>query len=139
MRVLLLGVVLVAGCSASSTAPGDDVAVTATVAPATVRVSDTVTVRITVTNRGRRVRTIDIGTCTPPFVVTDRSDAVVGPPYAPVCAAALWTTELAPGEVFVFTLPWRAAVVPGVYAVRGRVPAQGRRVDGEPASVNVTP
>lgn len=139
MRVLLSGVVLVAGCSVPSTSPSDDLAVTAAVAPAAVRASDTVTVRIAVTNRGRRVRTINVGTCTPPFIVTDPRGAVVGPPYAPVCAASLSLRDVAPGEEFVFTLPWRAAVVPGVYAVRGRVPAQGGVVDGDPASVSVTP
>ncbi len=139
MRVLLVGAVLLAGCGAPSTSPSDDLAVSAAVAPAAVRASDTVTVRVAVTNRGRQPRTINVGVCIPPFVVTDQRGAVAGPTPATLCSASLSLKDLAPGEEFVFTLPWRAVVVPGVYALRGRVFAQGGVAESRPASVSVTP
>ena len=138
MRVLLVGSVLVAGCSAASTSPSDALAVSATIAPAAVRAGDTATVRVAVTNRAGAPREINIATCPAPFVVTDESGAVAAPDHR-TCDLALRTKALAPGEEFVFTTRWHAAVTPGVYALRGRVPARGGAAESEPVAVSVTP
>lgn len=138
MRVVLVGAVLVVGCGAPSTSPTDGLAISANVAPAAVRAGDTATVRVAVTNRAGAPREINIATCPVPFVVTDERGAVAAPDQR-VCDLALRTKTLAPGEEFVFTTRWHAAVAPGTYALRGRVPARGGVAESEPVAVSVTP
>ena len=142
MRVLLVGVgtALLASCSSAATGPTDDLLVTAAVSPAAVRAGATVAVRVAVTNAGSRPREINIDTCREPFVVTDQSGAVAGPgPAVRLCHASLPMKELAPGDEYVFTLPWGAHVAPGAYALRGRVLARGGLVESRPVPISVAP
>lgn len=136
--VLLVSSMLLVSCTAAPTSPGDALLVTAAISPASVRASDTVTVRVVVTNRGSEPWEINTKTCPGPFVVTDQSGAAVAPGVR-VCTADLPMKELAPGDEYVFTLRWAAVLEAGTYALRGRVPARGGLVESEPVTLTVTP
>lgn len=132
----LIGAALLAAC-ASSTAPGATVRVATTVTPDAVRAGDVVTVRVAVTNETDRPQHINTSTCPDRFVVYDASGARL-PDVPRTCSLGSEVRALQPGETYVLTGSWVAAVAPGAYTVRGWV-TSARGGDGPPAAATVTP
>ncbi len=135
-----------AGCD-DALGPARDLLVEASAAPARFRAGEQVTVTVTVTNQGGRVRQIDRDQCGELLTVSPAAAAplVLPPRFCDLIYRA--PTELGPGERLAIADTWRgdvyspqqgttAAAPPGEYVVRAAVYAV-RDVDGEGSRVRL--
>ncbi|MGE5731113.1 MAG: BsuPI-related putative proteinase inhibitor [Gemmatimonas sp.] len=143
MRLIILGLIGVVACQ-HVTSPQADVEVSARLSSAEFRAGDTVRLTVTVTNRGEVIRELNTAECPAPFVVTTENGAEVGPAEH-ACTLQLAMKTLAPGESFIYTVPWsgdaRSAprLPPGRYLLRARVPAKGGLIEGDPIAFRILP
>ncbi len=146
-----------AGCN-DALGPAGDLRVEASVAPAQIRAGEELTVTVTVTNDGGRVRWVDTGPCVDLFTVTAADGTPVTLPPQYCILIAMLPTELRPGGRIALTGTWRGQVYserqgraapapPGEYVVRAAVYAvrdgdregSRERLAAAPVTVRVLP
>lgn len=152
MRRIWIGVMLTLGC-VDPTAPAKALVMTASIDRPTFQLGDTITVTLTVVNRGERSRTLTTSVCPLlPFVLTNADGIEVGQGLVPGgCLLTLEATTLAPGGHVVFKVRWEGSVQkrvpnscetlgPGTYLLHPRlVPESGVAIKQLPLTIHVLP
>ena len=140
--VLLL--LSLAACDRSPTAPAKDLFISASVSPATVSAGQTVSVQITVVNRGSTSQVVNLyapGTCGLGYEVftMDGTDTNLGRNEpCPLMLVAPPVVEA--GATYTFTQQWSTKDRPlsaGSYIVRSSV--EGPGVENVPAGIRIAP
>lgn len=141
-------VLLLCGCL-PPTSLSDDLAFATSVSSPVFKSGDPVTIRITVTNHGGKVRTLYGDACQNSFTVVNVANEVVAP-GSRICTAAVYTKELKFNETYVFVHQWNGESVaspsgavtylaPASYRLRGRVSVEGQTLSSPEAIVRITP
>lgn len=146
----LAAVLLVCGATACDSDPTDTnytAVVTTTVARASVRAADTVTVHVTTTNKGPGVMFVSgVGSCVKFFEVLYGDHVIM--PNGAYCAAVneapavpvkvLPNRSLTVDYIWRAELPWLPALLtPGTYQIRGLVYSNGQSTYGDPIDIQI--
>jgi hypothetical protein len=153
-KPLLLAVAcLLSGCW-DTTSPRDGILVTGTTSVNSIRASQSVSINLTIHNRGDEAVQLSLDECVPPFEVLNQGGQVVGP-GSRVCALSLLAPVVVPaGGSTPYTTTWMGDstgftasggfvyLSPGNYSIRPRVLVAaegGGYVYGNPISITITP
>jgi hypothetical protein len=155
MRKLLMPVVacLLAGCW-DTTSPRDGVLVTGTTSVNSIRAAQSVSINLTIHNRGDEAVQLSVDECVPPFEVLNQSGQVVGP-GGRFCALSLIAPVVVPPRGSTpYTTTWTGDstgfdasggfvyLSPGSYSIRPRVLVAaegGGYVYGNPIAITIIP
>ena len=145
--------VLLVGCL-DNTSPKDSVLVTGTTSVTSIRAGQTMSVNLTIHNRGDDAISLHLDPCAPPYEVLNQNGEVVGP-GGRVCALSLTAPVVVPaGGSTQYTTSWYGDSLgigaadgfnylsPGSYSIRPRVLVAtegGGYVYGSLLAVTITP
>jgi hypothetical protein len=152
MRTIWIGALIALGCTNPS-APLTGLAMTASIESPTLQAGDTVTVTVTIVNRGAEDRTLTASICPLlPFVLTNTAGIEVGQGLVPGgCLHKLDATTLVSGGHVVFSLRWEGSVQKrdsgsaemlgtGTYLLHPRLVTESGTVTGQSAlTIQVLP
>jgi hypothetical protein len=150
-RRIFAGLLLCAACGREVVAPSAPLAAGVEFIPSTFRVGDTVTVVVTVVNRGAEAVNMEQNQCPWPFVIMTSRGAVVGP-SSELCLAYTSGFALQPRAAYSWTMRWSGrgsaaestpALKPGEYVVAPALfippPRSSGDASGDLAHIQVLP
>lgn len=137
-----------AGCL-PVTSPSEDVALATSISSPVFKSGDAVTIRITATNHGSKVRTLTGTACQNSFSVVNAANQKVAPPGG-VCTAEAVSIALRFNETYVYVHTWKGESIesdgvtvkyldPATYRLRGKVVIDGQALASPEAIVRITP
>jgi hypothetical protein len=135
-KLLVAAAIVLAGCR-DTASPASTVALSAVTSASSIPVRGSVSITLTIYNRGDEAITVPIADCfVRPFEILDSRGVVVAPLVPEVCALALFAPQvIEAGASFTYTTTWNGEASvgpadeiiylgPGQYTIRARVLVQ---------------